>query len=368
MIVKNIFIYHLDHELHKLFALDKAYSLNDIYCAFNRVTRLAFLLSRENLLIPASNYFESDIAFKIINSLNFLNQFGYIKFISSSYNLNDLHYKKIAQHGDNIYLSSYHYKDFLESQSPISLPGTLVKRANSASSDIKSAWLESIDDGAIWQELFKVSKSKKPSIFEKEISKMPSRLGDKAYISEYILPLLPIKEEAQAKGDSLINAFITKEYILSFLKEYKAVCMKDIPLIDSKIVLPDDESLEESHISYKDFAQVLYNKEYKNKRTLVYLDKCNGYELVEFKNSPIWQETINKLMEVNVVNSKIRNIKIVCGGEDVGHIKIGIITALPKEYVAMKKLIENGKEEVFGGKGAGHRFFIGEIPSMVFIK
>ena len=241
---------------------------NIIYCIFNRVTRLGYLLSSDSLLIPASNYFESDIAFKIINSLDFLNQCGYIKLISSSYNLDNLLDKKLAQHGENIHLSSYHYKDFITLERSISLPGTLVKRTHSASTDIMSAWEASINNSVLWQHLYKVSKSKNPSKFENEISKLPSRLRDRAYISEYILPLLPIKEETYAKNkaDSVVNAFITKEYISSFLKEYKAVCIKDIPLIDSSILLPSDKDLEGLHISYKYFAEILEGKVYKGKR------------------------------------------------------------------------------------------------------
>ena len=42
---------------------------------------------------------------------------------------------------------------------------------------------------------------------------------------------------------------------------------------------------------------------------------------------------------------------------------IGIVTALPKEYAAMKALIENGYEYVVPGLGAGRRYWVGEIPS-----
>lgn len=45
------------------------------------------------------------------------------------------------------------------------------------------------------------------------------------------------------------------------------------------------------------------------------------------------------------------------------NIKIGIITALPKECAAVKLLLENVEECYFEGKGAGHRFFIGEVKS-----
>lgn len=45
------------------------------------------------------------------------------------------------------------------------------------------------------------------------------------------------------------------------------------------------------------------------------------------------------------------------------NIKIGIVTALPKECAAIKRLLNNVEECYFEGKGAGHRFFIGEINS-----
>ncbi len=40
---------------------------------------------------------------------------------------------------------------------------------------------------------------------------------------------------------------------------------------------------------------------------------------------------------------------------------IGIITALPKEYAAVKKILENTKEISFSGQGAGRRYLLGEV-------
>ncbi|MBE7551044.1 MAG: 5'-methylthioadenosine/S-adenosylhomocysteine nucleosidase [Anaerolineales bacterium] len=42
---------------------------------------------------------------------------------------------------------------------------------------------------------------------------------------------------------------------------------------------------------------------------------------------------------------------------------IGIITALPKEYAAVKVLLENGRDHVVGGSGAGRRYCLGMIPA-----
>ena len=40
---------------------------------------------------------------------------------------------------------------------------------------------------------------------------------------------------------------------------------------------------------------------------------------------------------------------------------IGIITALPKEYAAVQKILENTKNISFPGQGAGRRYLIGEL-------
>ena len=130
MRIDNIFIYHLDYELQELFHLTKAYNYKQIYSCFNLVTRMAFLLCDKSILIPASNYFESNIAFSILNrlcSLN-INKLGTIKLISSSYNLDELLDKKIIQHGNSIKKGGYHYIDFIENKKKICLPGTMKKR------------------------------------------------------------------------------------------------------------------------------------------------------------------------------------------------------------------------------------------------
>lgn len=49
--------------------------------------------------------------------------------------------------------------------------------------------------------------------------------------------------------------------------------------------------------------------------------------------------------------------------KESNNIRIGIITALPKECAAIKLMLENVEERYFAGKGAGHRFFVGEIKS-----
>ena len=375
MIVKNIFLYHLDYELQKLFALDRTYNINYVYNCFNSVTRFAYLLSANSILIPASNFFESDIAFNIINSLAGLNNFGYIKLISSSYNLNELLTKKLNQHGENIRLPNYHYKEFIDTENRMTLSGTLAKRKNSASEDIKKAWVKSIGNNSIWNEIYNLSKHKSPSKFENEVNMLPAKLGEKAYISEYIVPLLPIKKEFSRKIDNIINAFITREYILSFLNEYNAICLKEIPLIDTNLILPNDDNLLSRHISYKYFAEIMQAKKYKNRRALEYINNCSDYDLIGFKQSTFWKSIVENYIassknEYDNKESKSNKLIIAKSSErrdgnvDSTDIKIGIITALPKEFAAVKVLLSDSKEIYFDGRVAGNRFCIGKIKSV----
>ena len=106
MFPKDVFIYHLDNELHKLFALSK-YHYGILYSAFKMVTKIAFLICDNKILIPASNYFESDLSFRILNELKELNEIEAIGLISSAHNIDELLSKKANQHGTNIAIPHY---------------------------------------------------------------------------------------------------------------------------------------------------------------------------------------------------------------------------------------------------------------------
>lgn len=362
MSIDNIFIYHLDYELQELFHLSKAYTYKYIYSCFNLVTRMAFLLCHKSILIPASNYFESDIAFSILNrlcSLN-INKLGTIKLISSSYNLEELLDKKIIQHGSNIQTSGYHYIDFIENKKKISLPGTMKKREASASKDIQAAWLDDKGIEIMANRIYGVvSEHYKASNIEDKLFSVPAKLGNQAYISRYIVPLLELGDNYNKPINSIINLFITREYIKSFLDEYHAVCLKDIPLMDTDLILPKGE--EYSHLSYSDYVKKLYELDYKGMKALKFIEQCSAEELYYFKQSSEWRRIIEYESEKSIIlPPSIERENRMLKTDDI---KIGIITALPKEYAAVKMMLENGKEYFFDGKGAGHRFLVGEIKS-----
>ena len=62
-------------------------------------------------------------------------------------------------------------------------------------------------------------------------------------------------------------------------------------------------------------------------------------------------------------NDLVRFIRSVRTSLDKADPKIGILTALPKEYAAVKALLDNPKEYKSPGRGAGRRYLLGEIPA-----
>ena len=204
-----------------------------------------------------------------------------------------------------------------------------------------------------------VSEHYKASTIEDKLLSVPSKLKGQAYISRYIVPLLELGDNYSKAVNTIVNLFITREYIKSFLDEYHAVCLKDIPLMDAKLVLPEGKKYR--HLSYQDYAKKLYELEYKGGKALKYIEQCNAEELYDFKQSSQWKRIVEGESEKGIILPlSLKEENTMLNTEDI---KIGIITALPKEFAAVKRMLNNGKEYFFEGKGAGHRFFVGEINS-----
>lgn len=355
MIQKNIFLYHLDNELEKLFSLHR-YDSNNVYSTLKMVTRVAFLLCKDHIYVPASNYFESNYAFQILNELLELREINAIKFVTSSYNIDDLLNNKKEQYSEDVLLKHFHYGDFLSPEKRILLPGSLVKKKRSASIDIKNGWYQTIGETSLLNDLFPFAlDGTKVGDFEDSFYSLPHRIGKKAYISEHMLPLLPLIP-TEKTVDYKINKLVTQKYIESFLKEYDAICIKNIPIIDDASIIPQETS-DHQHIPYNEIVVLLKSRKFKGYNLYNYILNCTCSELIEYKYSTEGKLFIQEFYETTS-NSRREKENMNCS-----KIKIGIITALPEECAAMKTLLNNVEEVFFDVKGAGHRFFIGEIES-----
>lgn len=80
---------------------------------------------------------------------------------------------------------------------------------------------------------------------------------------------------------------------------------------------------------------------YKNLSALDFVNNCSTYELIEFKNSTEWKCILEKLNNSKSSKNTIQEKKSM---ENYSNIKIGIITALPKECAAMKMMMHEVEE------------------------
>lgn len=293
MVFENILIYHLDNEIHKLFDIERIYSINEIKRIFALAIRIAYLIAKEKLIIPASNYFESPIAYNIINELGPLNEYGIIQLSTKSISLDSFLKKKRDEHDLFFSSSGYQYSNFENSKgNGLFLPFTLTKKKISSSKFIQDGWINSIGKTSIWSDLYGLyPKGTKSDFFESELDHIPDRLEKRAYISSYIVPFLSVEKENRSTAEKIVNEFITEQYIKSYLCEYQAYCLKDIPYIDSSRILPDD--MEDHFISYSHFASLLKSLTWNNIPAFDYIGNCDVMDLVLFKNSQIWHNALN---------------------------------------------------------------------------
>ena len=356
----NIFLYYLDYEVQTLFGLDDPRQIRyeDVYKCAEKITKIAILLCYGKLILPASNYLESDLGFNLINSLDLSKYTDDVLFnlVSSSYNLSELIEKKRIEHGDNIDRIGYHYLDVADVDKGIVLPGTLTKRRNSASIDICKAWLSDKGRKRLGEEIYrKFPGMYKAGELDQLIGDIPEQLGGRAFIGRYITSLFVKVPEGNKKFENMINSFITREYIRSFLDEFDATCVTDIPLFNAETILPTEPKYQ--HLSYQKYKQILKDSVYKGDTAWNYVVHCNPEKLIVFKESDCWKrimepsqsELFSLIGEVNMNQEK--------------KVTIGIITALPKEFAAIKKIIEPVEESWDKSRNRGDRYIIGKLKS-----
>ena len=368
MYAKSIFLFFLDHEIHILFGLEKAYGKQRVFDELMMATKIAFLLCEDSILVPASNFFESDFSFNLLNVLGAqkASEAGFVKLLSSSYNLEEFLQKKKDEHGESINKVGYHYSDFLYPKKEIFLPGHLVKRDRSASVDIKKVWLS--DDGIakLGETIYNAFPEQyNPTELENIIAGIPQKLGKSAYISKYITPFFKPPKNGEVRLDNIVNSFITTEYIRSFLDEYSAVCLNDIPILKSAdSILPQGQKYH--HISYRKYALPLYRIKYKGKKAFDYIKNSSIDDLLEFKNSSSW------IRLVESVSTPVSNQPVIVEVSDRraekemnphNNATIGIITALPKEYAAVKKMLLDTTEVFNKERNNGERYLLGKVHS-----
>ena len=293
----NIFIHYLDKEVLDIYYLPQRYSREIITkVCFSIKVALLLLGKEEYIYIPASNFFESNLAREVLEYFRNIVDLNYIRLVSSSSTLRGFVSKKKI-----VYPSLYAKEQFAEEEEIIlekNDPGVWTPRRNSATSDIISSWKKNIDD-SFWSELYNHSDYKKIDSFERAMAAVPQKLDRKVFLADCVLSELKVKSEYKFEAKEMITKVITKFYITSFLDEYNAVCFKNFFLVpQADNLLPTGYS----HIDYGILCRRLTEIRYEGNSLYSYINKCNNYDLMLLREHNILHDLLGEDLNKKVIN------------------------------------------------------------------
>lgn len=237
----RLFLHYLDHYFLETKGLAKmrARQANTLRQEAMRATWLGAACA-DVLLISAASYFESPLCRKAVGLLKDRFPLGVVRMVGSGYSVYDYSEGKLQEYlpGSKQFQS---YSLGLEGDHPAFLP-----RATSASAYILSKW-ESVTDesGASWDRFRSLFDGVSLNTALRSWMAVPDRLEGRAFISEYVGPLL---EAPRSNGRliSTLHSVLNDLYFESFVVEFSAGLISDLVYLDERDIV-----LGRAHLPYR---------------------------------------------------------------------------------------------------------------------
>lgn len=261
-------------------------------------TRMAILCTDE-ILVPAASFFETPLCRKIVNDLRSLFDLGVIWLVGAAANIEEFVFNKLNQYD----VKSSQYKEY-SSNNLNGLP-PFRTRYQSATKDIKKDWLNRLDGKRTVAEVAEGTKFVLPNNFERLWAKVPDDLDGKAFVVPYVAPLL-FKSGQHPTVNNRLHYVINEAYFSSFVNEFQACTVGDLIYLASPHRVPS--------ISFViPFRKLLYEA----RKTGIFEDivRCDAAALPSLKSDDRW---------------------VRC-----------VVATISNREVAMKKMEEDKKEELF---------------------
>ena len=293
-IPRHIFIHFLDHEIFHTFGLDKR-DQHLVAREFQFAFRIALLLAEDGIIIPASHFYESTLSRAVLDSHRIFAEFGYLNLAANTLDVNEFLLQKQLQYK----IERERYPLYFEEKPTLvesDARARWILKVRDSTKDITTDWNDSIGKSETWERVYKHSKSPSILSFEKELSLVPERLEQNAFIADFVTPLLDLHEQAHDFTNKYIGILIQRAYIDSFLKTYGAACLDDFILFDTSSLLPKDKSR---------YSLARAKRFFYTRGLLDFITFSDAAELLNFKLSEQW----------------IRDIKIFCSYTFLNFIK-----------------------------------------------
>lgn len=357
---RRLFVHFLDH-----WHSDRAIRLHKI--PFEVVLREALFAFRiswlffDELIIPASTYYESPLAHQILELHPLMAELGLLLVSASEESLGDHRAAKEAQYNDPSLSPLYHA--YRSSAPKLTQPAYIQKRHSSLRA-IQENWIDLIGSSRFPVLLNPTGERRLPKNADTLWSRVPGELGNDAFVIDHVAPLLSRLGLRGVPRLSLEGA-IEPPYIGGYSDSLNAQLCNTLVYLESPFEIPN----RLGSFAFKDIAILLtslgLNKALLNAQEQnILLTKATQAWLSFERRVRAGARLNTSLLRLSreVEKSLSLSLPKLAGWRHntvSNEIKFGIVTALPVEFAAVKIFLADIQDEP--APGDSYKYISGNI-------
>ena len=240
------------------------------------------ILSANDILVPAASYFESRLCKLVLDELRPIFEVGIIRLVGRGSSIQEFSENKLKEYRKGT-LQSVSYTSVKEGLIP-----PFVSRLASATHDINDFWIAQLESGDVIKRVRRDLADKPGINFEFLWETVPERLEGKAFIVDYVAPLLFSKRTVDKAVRNRLHHLINESYFGSFTKEYSAGIVTDLNYLRSPHRIPSyGKDLPYRPIYY----QVLHDG------LLEIINNANPIDLISLREDERWIIALEKAVK-----------------------------------------------------------------------
>ncbi len=271
MLSNTIFLHFFD--IHYLKEKGEEQWSAVIFREASLATKIA-ILGADNIIIPASSYFESQLCQSIIDEYSEIQFLGIFRLVGNAHNITEFIDFKKYQYQFNKETHESYYNEKTES---FDIP--FSKRHSSSTKDISRQWKDLLikqDLAPIFSGTYSVEIPKNIEYLWHEI---PETLEGKPFIVDNVYPLLFNQQQENIFAINILHSHINQYYFNSYTKEYDAGVITDLNRLQSNYPI-------EGYGINLPFNYII--REFNRRGKYDFLLKATPNELIIFKESDEW--------------------------------------------------------------------------------
>jgi nucleoside phosphorylase len=352
--VSRIYLHFLDLYHYRRAQLGGHTSEVRLATEARRAFRLA-ALAADHLYMPASSYFEGELARLVLANHSELVELGGVYVSASQESLEEHREEKLPQYPRGL---------------PGGIPGAYTtmpeippppyqQKVGSSREAITARWMSVLENGALERVLCERASDAPLAWIESAWERVPDMLEETAFVSEHVHELLARRRVEVAP--STISRIIEPAYIDGYAQALNAKIVGELVFLASPYAMNAKVAL-----SYRQTVT-----DFQALSLMALLDYANIGELLRFRRSPQWQDLWNVLQGGEPLSAfhyeLARQAAEVAAGDhkipNMGYTDctMGIITALPEEFAAMRAMLDSAVSR--RAAADPNTYVVGTIPT-----